>query len=160
MPPALAEYQPAADLSAQPPVVDRASLAEAPAIVAPAQGWPDRSVWQASAIDRTSLAEVSPATAGYTTSGDLTAWPPTAPRPPLGQPPETIRPPAGVAATGDLTYMEPGCAEAGCQEGGGSGWRLWSALPNRFWFRGDYLMMWTNGVHLPPLVTTGANGAN
>jgi hypothetical protein len=159
MPPALAEYEPAADLSPQPPVVDRAALAEAPAIVAPDRRWPDRSVWQASAIDRGSLTEASAATAGYTASTDLSGWPPVVARTSLGQPPETIRAPAGVAAAGDFGFSQSGGADAVCQDGGGSEWRLWGALSGRFWFRGDYLMMWTNGVHLPPLVTTGANGA-
>ncbi len=30
--------------------------------------------------------------------------------------------------------------------------------PGRFWFRGDYLLLWTNGNRLPPLVTTSPVG--
>ncbi len=78
---------------------------------------------------------------------------------PGGQQPETARGQAGLAGAGDLGLPAPGCADAGCQQGDDSGWRLWRILPDRFWFRGDYLMWWTNGTHLPPLVTTGANGA-
>ena len=30
--------------------------------------------------------------------------------------------------------------------------------PGRFWLRGDFLMWWTNGMRLPPLVTTSPQG--
>lgn len=32
------------------------------------------------------------------------------------------------------------------------------SLPGRFWLRTDYLMWWTNGMRLPPLVTTSPQG--
>jgi hypothetical protein len=30
--------------------------------------------------------------------------------------------------------------------------------PERFWFRGEYLLWWTDGLQLPPLVTSSPNG--
>jgi hypothetical protein len=34
------------------------------------------------------------------------------------------------------------------------------SLPGRFWLRGDYLMWWTSGMRLPPLVTTSPQGTS
>ena len=32
------------------------------------------------------------------------------------------------------------------------------SLPGQFWLRADYMMWWTNGMRLPPLVTTSTQG--
>jgi hypothetical protein len=48
-------------------------------------------------------------------------------------------------------------APAGVDEADFCGLPLCSP-PGRFWLRGDYLMWWTSGMQLPPLVTTSPRG--
>ena len=37
---------------------------------------------------------------------------------------------------------------------------LWPLGQNRFWFRGEYLLWWTAGAHIPPLLTTSPAGTS
>jgi len=37
---------------------------------------------------------------------------------------------------------------------------VWSAWKDRLWFRGDYLLWWTQGADVPPLVTTSPAGTD
>ena len=57
--------------------------------------------------------------------------------------------PAGDAV-GDVS---PGCADGAC-DGCECAGCLCPTLSQHLWVRGEYLMWWTKGVHLPPLVTT------
>ncbi len=59
---------------------------------------------------------------------------------------------ATAAEGGNLVTEQ--CGEAGCTF---EGVPLCSP-PGRFWVRGDWMMWWTNGANLPPLVTTSPQG--
>jgi hypothetical protein len=68
---------------------------------------------------------------------------------PLEQGSEALAPVS--ADTNSLAQESPlGCDAAGCTF---EGVPLCSP-PGRFWIRSDWLMWWTSGAHLPPLVTT------
>jgi Putative beta barrel porin-7 (BBP7) len=73
---------------------------------------------------------------------------------------EEIPTPAATEKTEIVTTANEGnitteqCGEAGCTF---EGVPLCSP-PGRFWVRGDWMMWWTNGSNLPPLVTTSPQG--
>ncbi len=81
--------------------------------------------------------------------------------------PEAIAPgpgePIEVAAdsTGQGVPEGGGAAEDGsqCQSCPNCCCAPMCAGPDRFWLRADYLMWWTSGMKLPPLVSTGVLGA-
>lgn len=77
---------------------------------------------------------------------------------PLSQEPPAIEAEPEVIAASPAPDMEQGSvvAEDGdCDDF--CGMPICSP-PGRFWLRGDYLMWWTNGQRLPPLVTTSPQG--
>jgi hypothetical protein len=58
-------------------------------------------------------------------------------------------------ATDQNTYQyRPECADNVCEYRRPSKKRI-DCLSDRLWVRGDWLLWWTSGSHLPPLVTTG-----
>ena len=89
----------------------------------------------------------------------FSASPPPLPWPRRAATPETARGQAGLAGAGATLIRASG--EAGCAgrrlpaSATTAAGRLSRRSAEPFWFRGDYLMWWTNGTHLPPLVTTG-----
>ena len=140
MPQISSQYEPSPDLSASPQVIERASLAATP----PA-GPEDRAVPGLQPRPSPAVGRASPPQPGFAIAA------PTGP----------VRQPPGPAAAGDIAYSnqgccsEPSCGDVGCQDCGDGWGRFWTGQGDRFWFRGEYLMFWTNGVHLPPLVSTG-----
>jgi hypothetical protein len=59
----------------------------------------------------------------------------------------------GISSTLQMpedTFASPCCTEATCDD------QSFGFLqdPNRFWFQGEYMLWWTNGAHLPPMVST------
>lgn len=53
-----------------------------------------------------------------------------------------------------------GCCPANCPSGwSGSFHSCWPSLCDRLWFRGDYLLWWTKGSELGPMLTTGPSSA-
>ncbi len=63
-----------------------------------------------------------------------------------------ILPPPGESWELD-SYGEPwDCVDGECY--GGGGWGLF----DQFWIRGEYLLWWTSGMQIPPLVTTSPDG--
>ena len=92
-------------------------------------------------------------------AADAPLEPVAEPSPAMAQPPATDQPEASAyqdnvlddeADYDDEAYYEDEEAEF-------AGLPLCSP-PGRFWLRADYLMWWTNGVQLPPLVTTSPQG--
>ncbi|MGA2059692.1 MAG: BBP7 family outer membrane beta-barrel protein [Thermoguttaceae bacterium] len=71
------------------------------------------------------------------------------PTPAAAEKTETVAP---AAEGGNLVTEQ--CGEPGCTC---DGVPLCSP-PGRFWIRGDWMMWWTNGSNLPPLVTTSPQG--
>ena len=117
-----------------------ASTAEAPRVVRPA---PITSAPAASAP--AGLAPV-PAVSG-TDGGEASDPPPDAsPFNPEG---------SGISVAADDGTKPDDCQNvlSGCGDG-------WCGPAGRFWMRADYLMWWTKGSQLPPLVTTSGTGSD
>ena len=73
----------------------------------------------------------------------------------------TLQPiPADAATPGQAGVAQSGAVAAGaCEEDCTEFCGLpCCSPPGRFWLRADYLMWWTNGMQLPPLVTTSPIG--
>ncbi len=64
--------------------------------------------------------------------------------------------PAGPCSCGAGGGYWPGDYWVGSGQGGAV--PVWSAWSNRLWVRGEYLLWWTQGADLPPLVTTAPQG--
>ncbi|MGO9109593.1 MAG: BBP7 family outer membrane beta-barrel protein, partial [Thermoguttaceae bacterium] len=68
-----------------------------------------------------------------------------------------------VAAPTKGVPFEPSSAECGspsCASGIACGNDNFVGAPGRVWFRGEYLHWWTNGAHLPPMVSTVDQNGN
>ena len=63
----------------------------------------------------------------------------------------------GISSTLQMpedTFSSPCYTEMPCGDD------CFMGAPGRFWFQGEYMLWWTNGAHLPPMVSTQtANGA-
>ena len=98
-------------------------------------------------------------------------------QPPLTEEEAALQPPPGsdylgLLESNEATYVDTG-APAGCDECTGSGaCNTWAGYgddacydptycesPGQLWFRADYMLWWTRGARLPPLVTTSPVGA-
>ncbi len=84
---------------------------------------------------------------------------PANPQPQQGVPPNSGLPGNGAAMAGTPSVLHP---QAETAEGGDCAEDFCGlpvcSPPGRFWLRADYLIWWTNGVKLPPLVTTSPSG--
>jgi hypothetical protein len=82
--------------------------------------------------------------------------PATAPAPVKAAAPEVIPPPQGNKPVLESLQTAPPCVDE--DEGAEFCGAPVCSPPGRFWLRADYLMWWTNGTRLPPLVTTSPQG--
>lgn len=57
------------------------------------------------------------------------------------------------AALGQEDIYAPPCCEGTCRCDD-----CFMGAPGRFWFQADYLLWWTSGAHVPPLVATSTTG--
>ena len=83
--------------------------------------------------------------------------PATTPVPVPSQPPETVPATAGGQQTPESPLRETPASvgDDGCADFCGA---PVCSPPGKYWLRADYLMWWTNGTRLPPLVTTSPQG--
>ena len=87
-----------------------------------------------------------PAMPGFATSAPLTAVPATPG--PVMPVPDGVPVGAGISDVSDAHGGPDDCQNAmSCGDG-------CCSPAGRFWFQGDYLLWWTKGTNLPPLVTT------